>query len=92
MIWRHMSNPLFWKKKKKNSKCHLLKFLLSMLSVKWTLNFWFDCSQWSHNIQMPKFPKWNGTLANSADPYQMLYNVASDQGLHCLLELQKVKD
>ena len=30
------------------------------------------------------------TLANSADPDQMLQN-ASDQGLHCLLKLQEVK-
>ena len=28
---------------------------------------------------------------NSADPDQMLQNVASDQGLHCFLKLQKVK-
>ena len=33
-----------------------------------------------------------GTLANSADPDQMLQNVASDQGLHCLLKLQEFKD
>ena len=32
-----------------------------------------------------------GTLANSADPDQMLQNVASDQDLHCLLKLQEVK-
>ena len=32
-----------------------------------------------------------GTLANSADPDQMLQNVVSDQGLHCLLKLQEVK-
>ena len=31
-----MSNPIFWdeKKKKKISKCHLLKFLSSMQSIK----------------------------------------------------------
>ena len=34
---------------------------------------------------------WTGTLANSADPDQMPQNVASDQGLHCLLKLQEVK-
>ena len=34
---------------------------------------------------------WTGTLANSADPDQMLQNAASDQGLHCLLKLQEVK-
>ena len=32
-----------------------------------------------------------GTLANSADPDQTPQNVASDQGLHCLLKLQEVK-
>ena len=32
-----------------------------------------------------------GTFANSADPDQMPQNAASDQGLHCLLELQEVK-
>ena len=32
-----------------------------------------------------------GTLANSADPDQMLQNVASHQDLHCLLRLQEVK-
>ena len=31
---------------------------------------------------------WTGTLANSADPNQMLQ--MSDQGLHCLLKLQEV--
>ena len=31
-----------------------------------------------------------GTLANSASD-QMLQNAVSDQGLHCLLKLQKVK-
>ena len=35
---------------------------------------------------------WTRTLANSADPDQMLQSVASDQGLHCLLKLQEVKD
>ena len=35
---------------------------------------------------------WTGTLANSADPDQMLQNAASDQGQHCLLELQEVKE
>ena len=29
--------------------------------------------------------------ANSADPDQMLQNAASDQGLHYLLKIQKVK-
>ena len=33
---------------------------------------------------------WTGTFANSADPDQMPQNVASDQGLHCLLKLQDV--
>ena len=32
-----------------------------------------------------------GKLANSADLDQTLQNVASDQGLHCLLKLQEVK-
>ena len=32
-----------------------------------------------------------GTLANSADPEQMLQNAASDQGLHYLLKLQKLR-
>ena len=32
-----------------------------------------------------------GTLANSADPDQMPQNMASDQGLHCLLKLHEVK-
>ena len=31
---------------------------------------------------------WTGTLANSADPDQMLQNVISDQGLHHLLKVQ----
>ena len=31
-----------------------------------------------------------GTLANSADPGQTPQNVASDQGLQCLLKLQNV--
>ena len=34
---------------------------------------------------------WTGTLANSADLDQTLQNVASNQGLHCLLNLQEVK-
>ena len=34
---------------------------------------------------------WTGTLANSADLDQMLQNVMSDQGLHCLLKLQEDK-
>ena len=34
---------------------------------------------------------WTGTLANSADPDQTLQNAVSDQGLLCLLKLQKVK-
>ena len=29
-----------------------------------------------------------GTLANSADPDQMLQNSVSDQGLHCLLKVK----
>ena len=37
------------------------------------------------------YQTWTGTLANNADPDQMLQNVASDQGLHCLLRSQKVK-
>ena len=32
-----------------------------------------------------------GTLANSADPDKTPQNAASDQGLHCLLKLEKVK-
>ena len=35
---------------------------------------------------------WIRTLANSADPDQTPQNAASDQGLHCLLKLQEVKD
>ena len=31
---------------------------------------------------------WTGALANIADPDQMPQNVASDQGLHCLVKLQ----
>ena len=34
---------------------------------------------------------WTGTLANSVDPDQTPQNAASDQGLHCLLELQEVQ-
>ena len=30
---------------------------------------------------------WTGTLANSADSYQTPQNAASDQGLHCLLNI-----
>ena len=33
-----------------------------------------------------------GTLANSADPNQTPQSAASDQGLHCLLILQEVKE
>ena len=33
-----------------------------------------------------------GTLANSVDPYQMPQNVASDQGLHCLLTRFSIKN
>ena len=33
-----------------------------------------------------------GTLANSADLDQTPQNAVSDQGLHCLLELQIIKD
>ena len=32
-----------------------------------------------------------GSLANSADPDQMPPNVASDQGLHCLLTRFSIK-
>ena len=32
-----------------------------------------------------------GTLANSADPDQMLQKTASDQGLLCFLKLHEVK-
>ena len=32
------------------------------------------------------------TLANSADPDQMPHNVASDQGLHCLLKGFSIKN
>ena len=32
-----------------------------------------------------------GTPENSADPEQMPQNVASEQGLHCLLKLQEIK-
>ena len=35
---------------------------------------------------------WTGTLANSADPDQMIQNVASDQGLPFLLKLQWLKE
>ena len=35
---------------------------------------------------------WIGTLANSADSDQVPQNAVSDQGLHCLLKLQEVKD
>ena len=34
----------------------------------------------------------NKTLANSADPGQMLQKEACGQGLHCMLKLQEVKD
>ena len=34
---------------------------------------------------------WTRTFANCVDPDQMPWNVASDQGLHCLLKLQEVK-
>ena len=33
-----------------------------------------------------------GTLANIADPDQMPHNVASDQGLHCLLTGFSIKN
>ena len=32
-----------------------------------------------------------GTLANSADPDQILHIIVSDQGLHCLPERHEVK-
>ena len=32
-----------------------------------------------------------GSLANSADPDQTSQNMASNQGLHCLLKLKEVK-
>ena len=35
---------------------------------------------------------WTWILANSVDPDQTPQNAASDQGLHCLLKLQIVKD
>ena len=34
---------------------------------------------------------WTGILAHSKDLDQMLHSAASDQGLHCLLQLQEVK-
>ena len=36
---------------------------------------------------------WTGTFwdIGSADPDQIPQNAASDQGLHCLIELQEVK-
>ena len=37
---------------------------------------------------------WTGTFeafANNADPDQTPHNAASDQSLHCLLKIQKVK-
>ena len=36
------------------------------------------------------FKTWTEALANSAGPDQILQNVASDKGLHCLLRLQGV--
>ena len=38
-----------------------------------------------------KNPGTFGILANSIDPDQTSQNAASNQGLHCLLILQKVK-
>ena len=37
------------------------------------------------------FKTWTGTLTNSADPDQMLQNVAFDQILRCLFKLQEDK-
>ena len=34
---------------------------------------------------------WTETLVNNTNPDLKLLNVASDQGLHCLLKLQEVK-
>ena len=40
-------------------------------------------------------PNWTGlsagALANSADPDQAPQNAAYDQGMHCLLKLQKLR-
>ena len=54
---------------------------------------------YSHAILVAVMSEWNikrvicktWTLANSTDPDQMPQNVASDQGLHCLLKLQEFK-
>ena len=43
--------------------------------------FFFFAYLFSFHTGHPK----RGTLANSADPDQMPHDVASDQGLHCLL-------
>ena len=46
-----------------------------------------------HNCVVPTllgWTVWTGTLANGADPDQMSQNTTSDQGLLCLLTLQKV--
>ena len=40
----------------------------------------------------PRLIKWTGTLANSADQDQTPHNAVFEQGLHCLLKLQEVKD
>ena len=40
---------------------------------------------------MPGVPL-RGTFANSVDPYQMLRNAASDQGLPCLHSVQKIQE
>ena len=51
---------------------------------------WFVKSAWLRQmfallcISLSKHP-FCGTYVNSADPDQMPQNVASDQGLHCLL-------
>ena len=42
-------------------------------------------------VKMVICKTWTATLANSADPDQMPQNVASDQGLHCLIKLREVK-
>ena len=34
--------------------------------------------------------RWNGTLANSADPDLKLHKAVSDQSLHCLFTLQEI--
>ena len=51
----------------------------------------FTCTRPFFNPLYTGHPE-RGTLANIADPDQMPHNVASDQGLHCLLTGFSIKN